>query len=382
MSESTELEVHAPASTAIAPSEWSVMCAQADVLSRAKGVVPRQYVGRPEDIIAAALYGRSVGFDVTTSMRTIHVIDGKPSFAADALVALIRNAGHSLSGETSATSATARGKRRDTGDEMAVTWTMAEAKAAGLAGKGNWSKYPQSMLWARAVSQLCRMLFADVTLGMAYTPEELAPDVPVDESGNVIEGTVVGDWDAAAEQQHAERSQRPAPSPEMAAWAQSLTVDRLAKWEAWKAAHDGWHRNDSGLAEAYIVLRDLSAQEDAATGDEPFAVGEAADREDAEGPSPALSTSPTAAPHDDVLDAEVVPTPPRDDGLSPLVSRPLVSKVQIACGQIGLNGRTERLRWATAQLGRDIATFNDLTVLEAEQLINAAALAASKAPDA
>jgi hypothetical protein len=47
-----------------------------------------------------------------------------------------------------------------------------------------------------------------------------------------------------------------------------------------------------------------------------------------------------------------------------------------------LNGRTERLRWATAQLGRDIGSFNDLTVLEAERLINAAALEASKAPDA
>jgi hypothetical protein len=49
------------------------------------------------------------------------------------------------------------------------------AQRAGLANKQVWKAYPEAMLWARAVSQLCRMLFPDCFAGGTYTPEE-APD--------------------------------------------------------------------------------------------------------------------------------------------------------------------------------------------------------------
>jgi hypothetical protein len=37
---------------------------------------------------------------------------------------------------------------------------MEDAKTAGLAGKQVYKQHPQSLLWASAVTQLCRSLFS------------------------------------------------------------------------------------------------------------------------------------------------------------------------------------------------------------------------------
>ena len=53
------------------------------------------------------------------------------------------------------------------------SFTIDDAERMKLTGKGNWATMPTAMLMARVTSLLGRMLFADVLLGMAYTPEEL-----------------------------------------------------------------------------------------------------------------------------------------------------------------------------------------------------------------
>ena len=149
--------------------------------------VPSGLRGNLPAILACVATGRAIGVDDMTAIRSIHVIDGKPSFSAELMVMLVRRGGHSITGDFAEGSATATGRRADNGDAMTVTWTMAMADRAGLASKQNWKKYPESMLWARAVSQLCRMLFADCFAGATYTTEELGdPDtgadgVPVEE---------------------------------------------------------------------------------------------------------------------------------------------------------------------------------------------------------
>lgn len=156
-------------------------------------LIPRAYRGNLPAMMACVLTGRALGLDDLHSLRSIHVVDGKATLGAELMVSLVRRKGHSLSGEMSNEAATARGKRADTGDEMSVTWTLEDAQRAGLSGKGNWTKYPGSMLWARAVSQLVRMLFPDALLGVTYTPDEMGDDhmvidVPaVDSDGSVLE---------------------------------------------------------------------------------------------------------------------------------------------------------------------------------------------------
>lgn len=170
------------------------MMEQAEVLSRSN-LVPKAFRGKPADVVVATLLGQELGLGPMATMSYIDVIEGNATVNAEGKVALVRRQGHSIGGDATATKATARGRRKDTGDEMAVDWTIQMAARAGLANKPVWKQYPESMLWSRAVSQLCRMLFPDVLVGLSYTPEEVeaftAPTVvaaPADpETGEVIE---------------------------------------------------------------------------------------------------------------------------------------------------------------------------------------------------
>ena len=136
-------------------------------------LMPQAYRGKPTDAAIAMLYGVEMGMSPMTSLQRIVVINGKPTLDAQGMVALIRQAGHSISGEVDEHKAVVRGKRGDTGDEMVSTFSMDDAKIAGLAGSTTYKKYPKDMLWARAVSQLGRRLFADVLMAASYGPEEM-----------------------------------------------------------------------------------------------------------------------------------------------------------------------------------------------------------------
>ena len=188
MTPDTELELahHAPppalnlGAGMPTPDEWQMIERVADVLARSD-LAPKAYRGKPANIILAALAGRPFQWDPTMSMRSFHIIEGVPSMKPEIMLALIRRAGHSVTGDTSTTGATVTGRRADTGDEMSYTFAQADAQAAGLLGKAVWKQYPAAMYWARALSQVARMLFPDVVLGAGYTPEEVGARISADD---------------------------------------------------------------------------------------------------------------------------------------------------------------------------------------------------------
>lgn len=148
-------------------------------------LLPKQYRGKPANVLWAINYGRSLGLDPVTAMLSIHVIEGQPTLSAQAMAAMVRRAGHTLRTALTDDGATATATliRHDDPDyEHTATWTMRRAEQAQLAGKGPWRQYPQAMLTARAISEVVRTAASDVLLGAAYTPEEL---------GHTIEGEVL-----------------------------------------------------------------------------------------------------------------------------------------------------------------------------------------------
>jgi hypothetical protein len=141
--------------------------------------VPAALRGKPESVLAAILTGDELGIGPMQSLSSIHVIDGRPAASPELMRALVARRGHTITvTEWTDQSVTLAGTRTDTGSSAKVTWTLDDARRAGLAGKDNWKKYPRAMLLARATGELCRALFPDVIAGLSYTPDEMADSIP------------------------------------------------------------------------------------------------------------------------------------------------------------------------------------------------------------
>ena len=151
--------------------------------------------GRREECFAIALRAHEVGIPIMQALGgDLFIIDGKVGMSAESMRALVVRAGHRIEVvETGAETVTLTGHRADSATLATVTWTIDEARAAGLVRPGSsWTKYPSAMLIARATSALCRLVFPDVIRGVSYTAEELQSIAP---HRTVVPATVVEhDW--------------------------------------------------------------------------------------------------------------------------------------------------------------------------------------------
>lgn len=156
--------------------EWEAAMAVAREIAKTQ-FVPKEIRGKPDQVLACILTGRELGIGPMESLRKINMIDGRPAFAAELMLSLMRKGGVVLL-ETEATmeAAKIKAKRSDTGEVATVDFTWEEAQridGGKLVNKSNWKNYRQDMLWARAVSRLGRRLAPDLLGGMSYSAEEV-----------------------------------------------------------------------------------------------------------------------------------------------------------------------------------------------------------------
>lgn len=104
-----------------------------------------------------------------------HCINGKVGMSTEMMAALVRRQGHSVTKDPKSTSECVIliGKRKDTGDTWVSKFDKQDAINAGLWNSNTWKKYPETMLYNRAMSQLFRQLFPDLSLGAGYVEDEL-----------------------------------------------------------------------------------------------------------------------------------------------------------------------------------------------------------------
>ena len=152
---------------------WNELFNLAKLISTTE-IVPKPLRGRPDAIFAVMASAEERGIAPLTGLQNIDLIDGRPAPSAMLQRSMIQQAGHLLVWRRAdRQAAVLYGRRRDNGSDFEATFTIDDAKAMKLTGKGNWATMPRAMLMARVTSLLGRMLFADVLLGMEYTPEEL-----------------------------------------------------------------------------------------------------------------------------------------------------------------------------------------------------------------
>lgn len=128
------------------------------------------------------LQGSELGLSPMQAIRGIHVIDGKVSMSAELMVSLCLRrpdvCAYFRMIESSATRATYETHRIGRGGHPSptkFTYTIEEAKTAGLVDKGkdeyarannNWRRNPADMLRARASSKLARLVYPDLMMGL------------------------------------------------------------------------------------------------------------------------------------------------------------------------------------------------------------------------
>lgn len=137
-------------------------------LSKSK-VIPTSLQGKPADVLAIVLTGRELGIGPMQSMRGFDVIQGKVSMSSAMIGALILSSPdceYLTPIEASPTIATYETKRRGAPAPVRMSFTIEEAKQAGLTGKDNYKKNPTAMLLARAQARIGRAVYPDKLLGV------------------------------------------------------------------------------------------------------------------------------------------------------------------------------------------------------------------------
>ncbi len=159
---------------AFEPRTWEDAMRTAVVLCKGR-LLPPALASNPEAVVTILVLGRELGLTISQSIRGIHVIDGKPSISAQLMVSLVLQSGLAERFDltvSTAEIATYVTRRRGSQHDTTLSWTIEQARTAGLLGKGPWKAYPQAMLRARASAELCRAVYPDVVSGL-YDPEEL-----------------------------------------------------------------------------------------------------------------------------------------------------------------------------------------------------------------
>lgn len=144
-----------------------------------------------EEAAIKLLFCYENGLPLTTASNGLYVVNGRIAAQTNVIAAQLRrhpDYDYEII-EITPTGATVAILRRGRDGQMTeagrASFTMDDAKRAGLTNKDNWKNYPEDLLFARALGRAQRRFAPDAFGQPVYTPEELgAVDAP---SWRVIE---------------------------------------------------------------------------------------------------------------------------------------------------------------------------------------------------
>jgi len=123
-----------------------------------------------EQAAALMLVAQADGLHPAKAATHYHIINGKPSLTADAMLARFQSAGGRVNWDMYGDGVVTGTFSHPKGGSVTITWTYERAKKAGV---GNLEKFPAAMLRARCISEGVRTVYPGVIVGM-YTPDEIS----------------------------------------------------------------------------------------------------------------------------------------------------------------------------------------------------------------
>lgn len=153
-----------------------------------------------EEAFARVVAGASMNMRPIQSLSGIAMINGKPTLHSDSIPCSVMASGlvngmkYKFTGEGDTLACTFYVRRKGIEDYQEWTYSMEDAKKAGLLSNPVWQKHTKKMLFNRARTWCLRNTFPDV-IGNVYTPdevedvdfEEIKKDKPVHDDSNAQE---------------------------------------------------------------------------------------------------------------------------------------------------------------------------------------------------
>ena len=141
-----------------------------------------------DEAFALMLIAQAEGMHPAIAARDFHVIQGRPTLKADAMLARFQNAGGKVQWDVYTDAEVTGTFSHPQGGSLKLTWTFAQAKSIGLTGKDNWKNYPRAMLRARCISEGIRTVYPGCVVG-TYTAEEIE-EIPKAKDMGMVEEVV------------------------------------------------------------------------------------------------------------------------------------------------------------------------------------------------
>lgn len=218
------------------------------------GMAPKN-MASPEKCMIAIMHGLEIGLTPMAALQRIAIVNGRPTLYGDGVIGLVQASGlcedisERIDGEGDARVAVCEAKRRGQPTPIVRSFSVADAKKAGLWSKsGPWQEYPERMLRMRARAFALRDGFADV-LGGLYLKEEI-DDIAVSASSEPEHAAepVAAIAPPTPAPEHVAPAPTPAPEQE---WTPSTSAVMVV--EAFRMATTLADLTDCGKANAAII---------------------------------------------------------------------------------------------------------------------------------
>jgi hypothetical protein len=159
-------------------AEFAGLVSMGDQLRRT-GFLPA-HIKNGVDFAAIVLMGRELGMGTMAACRKLQVIKGTVTERADSQLARFKSAGGRAEFKELSETRAVLTLRHPNGDQHTETFTIEDAKRAGLASNDNYNKHPKAMLRSRAITAGLKSIGWEGAVGI-YDPDEVSEPEPARE---------------------------------------------------------------------------------------------------------------------------------------------------------------------------------------------------------
>ena len=225
--EKTELRVDLPgqALSTLAPRDLAEAMEFSKLIAQS-GIVPKDYQGKPANVLVAVQLGMELGLAPMQAMQSIAVINGRPSIFGDGMLAIcMAHPAFIDIKETNDNEGATCTVRRRGREPVTHSFTRADAEQAGLLNKDIWKLYTRRMMQMRARAFALRDCFPDALRGIACYEEardferdmgeaQVVEETPPDRSHDMPKQTRSEKVKARVQGRRRKAQEPPEPQPE------------------------------------------------------------------------------------------------------------------------------------------------------------------------